>query len=295
MADLRDTLIEKKIPETTANKIVAYINNAKSEEAKKEPNKRPVTNNTPQQLYAMIMKYWSLDLAVDGVNVVITGNNMAMVTFNGYKNKVLQVYPETLFDIQLVREGDEFSVAKEAGSVIYHHLIGDPFAEVEPAIKGAYVVFKNKRGEYIETLNKTDYEKMKKASKQPYLWGEWESEFWLKSVIKRACKRHFYDVVEEIDRHDNDNYGALAPGEQPAAAPYVAEQVDAAIEQINLARDIEETNKIFQATGLMNNKKVVEAYKDKKLSFPPIKADVVAKKRAEGEAEKKEVPAYENN
>lgn len=271
MPDLKDTLLDKKIPENQVTKIIAYINNAKREEAKKEPGKRPVTNNSADQLYSMIMKYWGLGLAVDGVNVVITGNSMAMVTFNGYKNRVLAVYPETEFDIQLVREGDTFKVSKESGAVIYTHEIGDPFGDKEQPIIGAYVVFKNKRGEFIETLNKTDYEKMKKASKQSYLWGEWASEFWLKSVIKRACKRHFYDIIEEIDKNDNDNYGALAPGEPPIEPPDVADKADAVIAQINTARDREEADKMFQISGLMNNKKVVEAYKAKKLSFPPTK------------------------
>jgi hypothetical protein len=148
-----------------------------------------------------------MGILIDGVNAVITGRNMAMVTFHGYKNAVLRVYPEAQIDIQLVREGDDFKVAKKSGAVMYSHNIADPFADQEAKIIGAYAVFKTKRGEFLETLNKTDYEKMEKSSKMSYLWDQWPSEFWLKSVIKRACKRHFYDIVAEIDKVDNDDFG----------------------------------------------------------------------------------------
>jgi len=64
---------------------------------------------------------------VDGINAVITGKSMAMVTFHGYKNVVLRNYPETEIDMGLVREGDEFSLAKESGGVVYTHTIAEPF------------------------------------------------------------------------------------------------------------------------------------------------------------------------
>lgn len=145
--------------------------------------------------------------ALDGVNYVITGNRMYMPTYHAFKNKIYMVYPDTVFDLQLVREGDEFTVSKESGAVIYQHNIADPFTDSEAKIKGAYCVIKNSRGEFLETLNKTDFEKMRNASKNPALWLKWLSEFWLKSVIKRACKRHFHDITKAIDEKDNEAIG----------------------------------------------------------------------------------------
>ncbi len=78
--------------------------------------------------------------ALDGVNYVITGNRMYMPTYHAFKNKIYMVYPETVFDLQLVREGDEFTVSKESGSIIYQHNIADPFTDSEAKIKGAYCV-----------------------------------------------------------------------------------------------------------------------------------------------------------
>jgi len=51
-----------------------------------------------------------------------------------------------------------------------------------------------------------EVEKMKKVAIIKNIWAEWEGEMILKSVIKRACKRHFNDLVVNIESLDNENY-----------------------------------------------------------------------------------------
>lgn len=206
---LKDKLKKMRMPVDDINKFLAYISGERAKEKGKESNKQPVTNNTDDMLYTLAFKFYGLGLIIDGINVVITGRAMAMVTYNGYKNKVKQSYPSATFDIQLVREGDTFSVAKESGEVIYSHQFGSPFENNK--INGAYVVIKIDGTDYFEALNRRDYEEMQKSSKQSFLWDKWESEFWLKSVMKRACKRHFFDIVAEIDKTDNEQYGVGSP------------------------------------------------------------------------------------
>lgn len=145
--------------------------------------------------------------ALDGVNYVITGNKMYMPTYKAFKNKLYMVYPETVIDLQLVREGDTIEFAKESGAVLYTHNLANPFEATEGKIVGAYCVIKNSRGEFLETLNNTDYQKMRNASKTPSTWDKWQSEFYLKSVIKRACKRHFNDITKQIEERDNEAVG----------------------------------------------------------------------------------------
>lgn len=200
---LKDKLLEANHPLSEVERFLAYVFDAKKAEENKD--KKPVSSNSDDMLYSLFTKYRNLGLVIDGVNVVITGRNMAMVTFHGYKNKVLETYPEAKVDMGLVREGDTFTLAKESGGVLYSHSVADPFGN-KPII-GAYVVFITKRGEFVETLNKDDFGQMKKGSKMQSIWDTWASEFWLKSVIKRACKRHFYDIVAEIDKIDNEDYG----------------------------------------------------------------------------------------
>lgn len=145
--------------------------------------------------------------ALDGVNYTITGNKMYMPTYKAFKNKLYMVYPESVIDLQIIREGDTYSFAKESGSIIYSHQLADPFEAKEREIIGAYCVIKNSRGEFLETLNSTDYKKMRDSSKTPRTWDKWPSEFYLKSVIKRACKRHFNDVTKALEEKDNEAVG----------------------------------------------------------------------------------------
>jgi hypothetical protein len=206
---LKDKLKKMRMRVDDINKFLAYVEGERQKEraakAKKADANTPVLNNTDDMLYTMAFKFFGLGLIIDGINVVITGRAMAMVTYHGYKNKVKQTYPSAQFDVQLVREGDTFTLEKDSGKIEYKHTFGNPF-EATPII-GAYVVISIDGRDYFEGLNKKDYDAMKNASKQGYLWDKWESEFWLKSVIKRACKRHFFDIVADIDTIDNEDYG----------------------------------------------------------------------------------------
>lgn len=206
---LKEKLKKMRMPVDKINQFLAYIEGEKTKEraakAKKPDAYTPVLSNTDDQLYTMAFKFWGLGLVIDGINVVITGRGMALPTFHGYKNKVKQIYPDAKFDVQLVRGEDKVKFAKESGAVIYTHEIADPFSE-QP-IKGAYCVISFGGEQYLETLNKEDYNKMKNSSKNPSTWEKWPSEFWLKSVIKRACKRHFNDITIELDKIDNESFG----------------------------------------------------------------------------------------
>ena len=125
--------------------------------------------------------------------------------YNAYKNKVLQIYPETIFDVQLVREKDIFNFSKEDGKIKYTHQIKNPFDSNEKII-GAYCIIKNRAGELIETMDMVEIGKCKEAAKTKYVWDKWEKRMILKSVIKRACKRQHNDITVNIDKIDNENY-----------------------------------------------------------------------------------------
>lgn len=234
---LKNKLTAKNVPEADIDRFLSYVNSARRDEEGKEERKRPVSRNDADNLYSLFVKFRNLGLIIDGTNVVITGRNMAMVTYHGYKNKVKQTYPDATFDVQLVRGEDTFKVSKRDGRVSYEHDIANPFGDDE--IRGAYCVITIGDKDYFEALNPSDFAKMKESSKQKYLWGEWASEFWLKSVIKRACKRHFYDVpgMAEIDKVDNDDYGLAERVDLP----------DATREAIEAAVTVEELQNIMDS------------------------------------------------
>lgn len=131
--------------------------------------------------------------------------NYTTIDYHTYKNKLLEVYPESKIDIQLVFEKDNFSFSKENGKVIYHHEILEPFAKNKKPV-GGYCIIKNSLGEFLEIMNNEDIEKCKKVARMKSIWENWETEMYLKTIIKRACKRFFYDIVRDIDEEDNKNY-----------------------------------------------------------------------------------------
>lgn len=194
---LKDQLITNKYDSGKVSRAIAYLATA---------DKTNVHNQ--QELYGLVVKYLNAGVNLDGINVVLTGKNMGLITFHGYMNKVKSLHPNVFFDVQLVREGDTFKFAKESGSIVYTHDIGDPFNDKK--IIGAYCVVRLNNGngdESLELLNAEDFQKMKSSSRNSSTWNKWESEFWRKSVIKRACKVYFSEEVESLERIDNEDYG----------------------------------------------------------------------------------------
>lgn len=192
-----DAMLQNGIPENIVKKILAYWDSDKN-------NKAVWELNDGATRVKLATKFWNLGIPLDGLNAAITGKNKVFITWVGYKNKVLSIYPNAQFDVQLVHEGDDYEFNKDSGKVIYTHKMADPFAS--PPIKGAYAVLKYERGEVLETLDRPTFEKMKKTSMMVKTWNDWESEFFLKSVIKRVCKRAFHDEFAEIEKIDNEDY-----------------------------------------------------------------------------------------
>lgn len=197
LAKVKNQLLENGKDANKVGKSIAYLSSADKTQV-----------HTDAELYSLVTKYINAGVNLDGVNVVLTGKNMGLITFHGYMNKVKSLHENVFFDVQLVREGDTFSFAKESGSIVYSHTFGDPFND--KPIVGAYCVVKlnNDSGdESLELLNKEDFEKMRSSSRNSATWNKWESEFWRKSVIKRACKVYFAEEVRELEAIDNEDYG----------------------------------------------------------------------------------------
>jgi recombinational DNA repair protein RecT len=145
-------------------------------------------------------------LMIDGETITLKYQSGIKIEFGyqAYKKRVLTIYPETIFDMQLVRETDVFKFSKENGKVTYKHDIGEPFSE-KPII-GAYCIIKNQKGEFLELISKKVLMDIREKAKTKTIWDAWLSEMALKSVIKRACKRQFHDITNKIDKIDNLNY-----------------------------------------------------------------------------------------
>lgn len=187
-----------------------YVSYLKFLENEKEKDKTAIKNKwfafqKEDQLIDIYKKVATDHVFIDGETITIGFRGKLLITYNyqAYKNLLLNIYPETIFDMQIVNEGDTFSFNKENGKIIYSHKINNPFA-LNKQIIGTYCIIKNSRGEFLETLNMQDIEKMKAVATTKNIWNDWQSEMVLKSVIKRACKRHFRDIVVNVEKIDNE-------------------------------------------------------------------------------------------
>ena len=253
--------IKKNLSSFDRPEIDRYINYLMFLETDKDKEKKPrnawFQYLKPQQLIDIYSKVAIDDLSIDGETITLQNKGKLMVSYNyqAYKNLVLRAYPESKFDIQIVNKGDDFSFRKESGQVIYSHKLNDPF-NPKPETIGAYVVIKNKRGEFLETVNMTDIAKMRSAAKTKNIWEEWESEMILKSVMKRACKRHFKDIVTNVENIDNENYDLDRVGFDET----IQKKIDAATSFKDLSKIYKEEKKNVsdevKFMGLLTDKKL---------------------------------------
>lgn len=194
-------------------KVATFLNYVRELETDKDSNGKLrawwLSKIDESQLISAYQKVAIDGLYIDGETITLTFRKKLQVTYDyqAYKNRMLMVYPETKIDLQIVKEGDTYSSWKESGKVHYMHKIKDPFAKVTPDnLKGSYVVIKNSRGEFLEELGPDDIAAMRGVSQSDNIWKKWYSEMVLKSVMKRACKRHFRDKFANMERLDNENY-----------------------------------------------------------------------------------------
>ena len=153
-------------------------------------------------------------LVFDGVHITWQSTGLSY-DYVAYKNKMLIVYPETKIDLQLVYEGDEFTVSKETGKVAYRHHVANPFNQTDDKIIGGYCVIKNNRGEFLTTLGKSEIEKRRKVAKTDHIWKAWFPEMCMKTVMRRATKYHFDDVFDSMNEIDNDHSDPEAVPDEP--------------------------------------------------------------------------------
>src|SRR6266699_4046601 len=96
LANVKKILLDKKKDESKVEKAITYL--SKSDQTSK---------HTDTELYTLISKYLNAGTNLDGINVILSGKNMGLITFHGYMNKVKSLHPNVFFDIQLVKEKDE--------------------------------------------------------------------------------------------------------------------------------------------------------------------------------------------
>jgi hypothetical protein len=204
--------LKQLLKDQPKERVKVYADYISALETQKKSNKELVNKwikyFTPSKAAAIFTKVALDGLFVDGDSILLVyrgGSVREDYNYQAYKNRLLIAYPNTKFDLNLVHKGDKFDFKKIDGKIEYIHQIGDPFKNNRQII-GAYCIIKNKRGEFLETLNMEEIQKMRNVARTQNIWENWEGEMILKSVIKRSCKRHFKDLVTNIEETDKDNY-----------------------------------------------------------------------------------------
>ena len=172
-------------------------------EMAKNGSKNPFMKRLPaNKLSDLFKRVTNEGLKFDGKHVTLqsTGINY---DYMAYKNKMLMAYPESIIDVDLVYEGDEFTLAKSSSKVVSNHEIVNPFDRTDSKIKGGYCIIKNKRGEFVVTLTKADFEKHRKVARTDFIWKAWYVEMCMKTLIKKCVRIMYDDVYETIDEEDN--------------------------------------------------------------------------------------------
>ncbi len=160
---------------------------------------------TAQDLATLFKRVKAEGLTFDGKHISLQSTGVSY-DYIAYKNKMLLVYPETKFDMDVVKTGDTFNVDKVDGDIVYRHVITKPLETAEfKNIEGAYCIIKNSRGVFLTTLSKEDIAKHRKVAKGDFIWSAWFKEMVLKTVLKKGFKYHFDDIVKNIDEMDNEN------------------------------------------------------------------------------------------
>lgn len=192
-------------------KFINYCKETESATAKDGKKKHPYFQYiTAETLADHFKNVESQGLKLDGVHITIQSTGVTY-DYIARRNKLLLSFPDTVIDVQLVYEGDLFTVKNSGGKYIYHHEIGNVFGRTESQIIGGYCVIKNKRGEFFTSLTKEELEKHRKTAKTDYIWKTWLTEMYLKTVIKKAVSVHFDDVFNDIEKEDNKSYQIEEP------------------------------------------------------------------------------------
>lgn len=136
---------------------------------------------------------------------------------NGFVAKIKEQYPDAVFSITPVFQGDSLKISGTDGQKTFTHESKDPFAGVDK-LTGIVVsiTYTNQGGEKIrdvQTISAADLKAIQ-AKGKGLAWRDFTLERMKTAALKRACKWHFrqnttLDLL--IDYDNKQNYDLTAP------------------------------------------------------------------------------------
>lgn len=185
--------------EKFASYCIRLLNEKNKDKTIKNAFMQTKSSNDMVVLYKRVVNEW---LVFDWAHITLQ-TTWISYDYVALKNKMLLAYPESIIDVQLVSKNDEVEFSKDSWKINYTHKIWNPFETKDEDIIGAYAIIKNKRWEFLTTINSNEISKHRKVAKWDFIWNAWFKEMVLKTIIKKACKTHFNDIYSKILEEDD--------------------------------------------------------------------------------------------
>lgn len=178
--------------------------------------KKDISGCTPNSIVQTMIDAARMRIFIDNrqhAHIIKYGDKATLqIGYRGYIHKIKEHFPDADFSYGSIYEGDEFKVSSENGFDDYNLKVADPFEDRIEKLKGVYVAISytvnGEPKQKVTTLSIREINKIKKSSKQDYVWNAWFQEKAIVAAIKRACKVNFASIKEisEIAEYDNKTH-----------------------------------------------------------------------------------------
>lgn len=225
-----ETLLKEKLPQFIDGNADKYIKSLLFEIVKsKSDSEKDLTTCTQASILTAVKQAIDLGLEIDGrkhghlikrnVNVGTKEKQKWVaechfqVGYAGFIYSIKREIPDANIIVNLVKEGDIFTIKKEGDIEEYNHIIKDPFAGQDKIIGGyCYISFSinNRKIAKVEVMSKKEIDNIKSCAKSTKIWEKWYEEKAKVAIIRRACKIIFAglnsDKINKLLEQDNQNY-----------------------------------------------------------------------------------------
>lgn len=214
---IENTLLDK-LPQFYNGDANKYIKSVLLEITKsKSDPKKDLSVCTPLSILTAVKQAVDLGLEIDSrqhCHLIKYGTSAQLqVGYRGFIYAIKRVYPDANIVVNLVKEGDIFSIKKDGDIEEFTHTIKDPFAGQNKIIGGyCYISFTlgNRKIAKVEAVSKEEIDKIKGCAKQDFIWKAWFEEKAKVAIIRRGCKVIFAglnnELLDNLINRDNQDY-----------------------------------------------------------------------------------------
>lgn len=211
-------ILQQKLPEFITGDSNKYINSVLLEITKSKADpKKDLSVCTPLSILTAVKQAVDLGLEIDSrqhCHLIKYGNNAQLqVGYRGFIYAIKRAYPDANIVVNLVKEGDVFSIKKDGDIEEYTHTYKDPFAGQDKIVGGyCYISFTlgNRKISKVEAVSKEEINKIKGSAKQDFIWKAWFEEKAKVAIIRRGCKVIFAglnnELIDNLVNKDNEDY-----------------------------------------------------------------------------------------